>query len=299
VISGCAKEPVAPTGPSVVVTCQTWFAAPTAQLTAVFSPSTGATMTGSASPPLSLMIGQDATSTALDVSRTVGMGTSTTFTATVTTTPGRLGTTQPTGRVEFFDGARPIASCPAQPMTHAGATCTVTYDSPGSHSISAQYAGDTNFRGSAAAAQAMTVIKPPRRILGLITSTMQWNFYFTPTYTKVLTLVVNGASGATVTTTCHNTGCPFAVKTAHVAKTGRCAQQDTRTCATHGWLNLAPGFRGRRLGVGAQITVAITRPGWIGKSYRFTIHAGRPPRIQIACLAAGSAHRGVGCSTGG
>jgi Bacterial Ig-like domain (group 3) len=298
-IAGCAGEPVAPTGPSVVVTCQTWFAASTAQLTAVFAPSAGATMTSSVSPPVSLVIGRDATSTVLDVSKTVGIGTSTTYTAAVTPTQDRLGDMQPTGRVEFFDGAQPIASCQGQQMTHAGATCTVMYDSPGSHSITAQYAGDTNFRGSSALAQAMTVVKPLPRILGLITSTMQWNFYFTPTYTKVLTLVVNGASGATVTITCQSAGCPFARRATLVTRTGRCALQHPRTCATHGRLDLAPGFRDRRLGDGAQITVAITRRGWIGKSYRFTIHAGRPPRIQIACLAAGSARPRVGCTAGG
>ncbi len=298
-IAGCVHEPVAPTGPSVIVTCQTWFAASTAQLTAVFSPSPGATMTASASPRVSLTIGRDATSTALDVSETVGIGTSATYTVTVTPTPGRLGTMQPTGTVGFFDGGQPIASCSSQPLTQAGAACSVTYRTPGSHSITAQYAGDANFRGSSAPAQLMTVVKPPPRIVGLITSTMQWSFYSTSAYTKVLTLVVNGASGATVITSCHKRGCPFARRATLVTKGTRCSPQRTRTCATHGRLDLAPGFRDRRLAVGAQITVAITRPGWIGKSYRFTIRARRPPRIQIACLAPGSTRPGVGCRAGG
>lgn len=296
-INGCARKPVPPTGPIVVVTCQTWFAASTAQLAAVFSPSTGATVAGSASAPVSLVVGRDATSTSVDVTKTVGMGTSTTYSATVTSAPGSLGTMQPTGSVTFLDRGQPIASCAGQPITHAGATCTVTYDSPGHHSITAQYSGDTNFRGSFALAQPMTVVKPPRRILGLITSTMQWNFYFTPTYTKVLALVVNAASGATVTTTCRKTGCPFAKKATLVTNTGLCAQRHTRTCAPHGWLDLALGFRDRRLAVGARITVAITRPGWIGKYYRFTIRAGRSPRIQIACLATGTTRPGVACRT--
>ena len=37
---------------------------------------------------------------------------------------------------------------------------------------------------------------------------MQWSFYSTVAYTKVLTLVVNGASAGTVTTTCHGQGEP-------------------------------------------------------------------------------------------
>ena len=243
-IAGCVHEPVAPTGPSVIVTCQTWFAASTAQLTAVFSPSPGATMTASASRRVSLTIGRDATSTALDVSKTVGMGTSATYTVTVTPTPGRLGTVQPTGTVGFFDGGQPIASCSSQPLTQAGAACSVTHHTPGSHSITAQYAGDANFRGSSAPAQLMTVVKPPPRIVGLITSTMQWSFYSTSAYTKVLTLVVNGS----LRRDCHHklpkTGMSLRQEgDPRITKGTRCSPQRTRTCATHGRLDLAPGFR--------------------------------------------------------
>jgi hypothetical protein len=281
-IPGCANEPVAPTGQSVVVTCQTSFGASTAQLTAVFFPITGATLAGSASPTLSLMIGPDASSTSLDVSKTVGVGASAIFTATVTSTSGRLGALQPTGTVAFFDGGQPIASCSSEPLTNGGAACTVAYDSPGSHSITARYGGDANFRGSSAPGQLVGVVKPPPQSLGLISSTMQWTFYSTPTYTKVLTLVVNGAYGSTVTTSCRGRGCPFASHTTAATAAKRCAHNPTRTCPARGTINLAPGFRNRRLSVGARITVAITRPGWIGKRYQFTVRARRPPRVQIA-----------------
>jgi hypothetical protein len=278
-----------------VMTCQTWFAASTAQLSAVFSPSAGATMAGSTSPIVSLMIGRDATSTSLDVPKTVGVHASTTYTVTVNSTPGRLGTLQPSGTVEFFDGGQAVASCRSQRLTNAGATCTVTYNMPGSHSITAQYGGDGNFRGSSAPAQRVSVVKPPPRVLGLISSTMQWSFYSTATYTRVLTLVVNGASGATVTTSCHDRGCPFARTATLVTKTKRCPQTRTGSCAARGTIDLAPGFRNRPLSVGAQITVAITRPGWIGKYYRFTVRASRPPRVEIACRAPGATRPGLGC----
>jgi hypothetical protein len=32
--------------------------------------------------------------------------------------------------------------------------------------------------------------------------------------------------------------------------------------------------------------VSVIRPGWIGKSYRFTIRARRAPRVQIGALPA-------------
>jgi Bacterial Ig-like domain (group 3) len=294
-IAGCANEPVDPHGQSVIVTCQTWFIASMAQLAAVFSPSAGATMAGSASPTVSLMIGRDASSTSLDVSKTVGVGASTTYTATVNSMPGRLGTMQPTGTVEFLDGGQTIASCTNEQLTNAGATCTVRYNTTGSHNITAQYGGDANFGGSSAPAQPVNVIQPPPRVLGFISSTMQWTFDSTSTYTKVLRLVVNGASGSTVTMSCHDRGCPFARKAMLVAKTRRCAQKPTHTCPARGTIDLAPRFLNRRLSVGAQITVVITRPGWIGKYYQFTVRAGRPPHVQIACLAPGAIRPGFAC----
>jgi Bacterial Ig-like domain (group 3) len=295
-IDGCANEPVVPSAQTVIVSCQTSFAASTAQLTAVFSPSAGATVTGSSSPTIGLVIDRDTTSISLDVSKAVGVGSSTAYSATVTSAPGRLGTLQPTGTVEFLDGGQPIASCSHQPLTKAGAACTVAYNAAGSHTITAQYGGDANFRGSSAPAQPVSVITPPPQVLGLIGSTMQWTFHLTTTYTQVLALVVNGASGATVTMNCHGRGCRSARYTTLVSKTVRCGQAQTGTCPARGSIDLAPRLLGRRLSLGAQITVAITRPGWIGKYYRFTVRTRRAPRVQIACLAPGAIRPGAGCS---
>ena len=49
------------------------------------------------------------------------------------------------------------------------------------------------------------------------------------------------------------------------------------------------------LGVGAQITVNIAKPGWVGKTYLFTTRADRAPRIQISCVAPGASKPGQGC----
>ena len=294
-IAGCADEPVDPVAQSVVVTCQTWFGASTPQLSAVFSASADAAAPGSTSPSLSLTVGRTDSSISLDASKTVGVGASTTYTATVSA-PSGLGTLQPTGTVAFFDEGQAIASCAGQPLINGGATCAVAYNGPGSHSITAQYGGDGNFRGSSASAHPVTVEQPPPQVLGLISSTMQWTFNSTSTYTKILALVVNGASGDTVTTSCRGGGCPFARRAASVTNTTRCpAQRGSRACPTNGRIDLTPGFRNRRLAVGGQITVTITRAGWVGRYYRFTIRARRPPRVQIACLAPGATRAGVGC----
>jgi DNA-binding beta-propeller fold protein YncE len=78
------------------------------------------------------------------------------YTAIVSVTPAGI----PLGRVEFLDGAQPIAGCGAQPLTLIGpsrATCRVTYGASGSHSITARFLGDFIYPGSTSAALTQTV----------------------------------------------------------------------------------------------------------------------------------------------
>jgi hypothetical protein len=268
------------------------------KLTAAFIPS-DSSETGSASAPLTLTVDRDTSSTTLDASGTVYLGQSTTYTATVTPPASRQGPIEPTGTVTFFDGGTAIAACTNQPLTNGGATCKVTYNATGTHSITAQYSGDNNFEGSTSPFTNVVAARAPRSpngpVAGVITATMQWIFRFRPTYTTVQALVVNGASHATVLVKCRGKGCPYAKRSTLVRATRRCGPGGTRRCSTHGTINLTPRLRGHRLHVGARITVMITRPNWIGKYYRFTIRAGRMPKIRIACLAPGATRPGVGC----
>jgi hypothetical protein len=198
--------------------------------------------------------------------------------------------------VQFFDGEQPVASCLSQQLLNGGATCTVTYKALGRHSITATYGGDANFRGSTSPAQPVSVVPVPVQVLGTITSTMQWTFFYTPAYTKVLALVVNGAStGATVLVKCHGRGCPYANHATAVTGASPCGRSGKRTCGARGRIDLTADFRRHRLNVGATITVMITRPGWIGKYYTFAVRARRGPRVQISCLAPGRTRPGVGC----
>lgn len=68
----------------------------------------------------------------------------------------------------------------------------------------------------------------------------------------------------------------------------RCGRNAKRSCLAPGTLDLSSSFAGSHLAlaVGARITVSVIRPGWIGKSYRFTIRARRAPRVQIGSLPA-------------
>jgi hypothetical protein len=294
-IPGCANMPAAPTGTSATVACSTSFAASTAQLSAVFTPTSGSILKGSASPDERLTVAPDTTSTSLAASPSVNLGATTSYTATVGPPAARPGPVVPTGWVEFLDGGQPILPCASQPLSSGSATCAITYAVSGAHQITARYSGDANFTESSSPVAQVSAIPVPITVLGTITSTMQWNFYYSPKYTMVRNLVLNAAlPGSTVVVRCRGYGCPFAQNATVLASSARCGRK-ARMCFTSGRFNLTPGFAGRRLAIGARITVNIVQPNWVGKSYSFTVRPRRAPRVQIGCLAPGGSVPGVGC----
>ena len=302
-IGTCDDVPVSPTAQSVAALCSTAFAASTAQLTAVFTPTEGSFLTGSVSPIESVLVGPASSSTSLDASSSVAVGMRTIYTATVTTSSTGLGVIEPSGAVEFLDAGQPTGSCSSQPLLDGAATCAVRYGGAGAHAITARYLGDANFAASSSPTEFVRAIPTPaggtgtaEGVLGSITSTMQWTFYYAPSYTMVRALVVNGTSlGATVLVDCHGRGCPFARRAIAVAADRQCGVKMRRMCSAHGTVLITPGFENRHLGVGARITVAIMKPSWVGKYYAFTIEAARGPRVQIACLAPGASRPGGDC----
>ncbi len=295
-ITGCASMPVTPSGQSATVACSKSFAASTAQLTAVFTPTAGSVLKGSASPADSLAIGPDSTATSLEVPSSANVGSSATYTASVAPPAARPGPIEPTGSIEFLDGGQPIAACASQPTSEGQATCTVTFTGSGGHEISARYTGDANFSGSSSPTESVSAVPAPTSVLGTITSTMQWAFFYTPSYTKVRNLVVNGVlSGATVLVKCHGQGCPFVNRATSLTKHVLCGKKTTGMCLVSGTFLVTPGFARHRLGVGSRITIEIVRPNWVGKFYSFTVRSRRGPRIQIGCLAPGGSVPGQGC----
>ena len=296
-ISGCAGVPVAPSGQSATVLCQTSFAAGSPQLTASFTPAAGSVVLGSSSPSKTLTVGRDIPTTALDASAQVQIGSATTYTATVAQAASRSGPIQPTGEVEFLDGGKPIAGCAAQRLDNGGATCRVRYSATGSRSIVARYLGDINFAGSSSPVRAVRVTA--LSLMGGITATMQWTFSYAATYTRVISMVINGLpTGATVQILCHGRGCPFAKRSRAITKPKPCTGKAKRahSCPVHGKITLTGTFRRRNLRPGTQITIEIRRPRFVGKYYSFTMRPRKEPRVRIACLAAGNRTRpNVGC----
>lgn len=294
-IANCVGEPITPSQPAA--TCLTSFSASTSpeELAAVFIPDSASTAPGSTAAT-TVTVTPDSASVSLAVSTTAVTGQRTTYTAAVTPPASRSGPIEPSGSVDFFDDGQPVASCLGQPLTNGVATCTDTYNSVGTHSITARYGGDTNFTGSTTQAHAISVMPVPVHVRGIIASTMLWTFDYTPASTKVLVLLVNRASAdAAVLVKCHGPGCPFARHVSRLTNTKHCGRTSRPKCPTAGSLNLAPAFQKDPLHPGATIIITITRPDWIGKYYKFTILAGSKPRIRISCLAVGRTHPGVGC----
>lgn len=165
-IAGCTSQVLSGSGSSATATCVASFAAGTSPeaLTATFTGAPTSGQAGSSSPAQSLTVNQDSTTTSVAASNTSpGIGDSVTYTATVT--PGHGGAIKPSGMVQFLDAGQPIAGCGSQALTATSpsstATCTVSYTSAGSHSITAGYGGDANFGASSSSALTVRVQSAP------------------------------------------------------------------------------------------------------------------------------------------
>jgi adhesin/invasin len=297
-IAGCSGEPVSPS--STVATCQSSFGAAGSpvRLTAVFVPGIGSTAPGSTGS-LGLDVKPDSTSVAVSTPGSAIAKRRITYIAVVTPPSSRAGPIEPSGTVEFFDKGKPIAGCTAQPLVNSTGTCSVVYRRAGSHSITAMYGGDANFTGSTSSAATMAVVKAQTPIRGRLDPTMLWTFHYTRSYTTVVQLIVNGISaGDTITVACHGRGCPFTKRVRKATAAKHCGRSRRRhRCSTTQRVDITAVLGSHHLRAGATISVTITRPEWVGKSYVFRIRAGHGPRIGIGCLAPGFAKPGVGCTT--
>lgn len=283
-ISGCQNEPISPLGQSVTVTCQTSFPASVAQLSAVFTPSPGSGVAGSASVPIRLTVQTASTATAVTVSSpTVRVHGRVSYTAIVRSS-NLAGALEPSGSVGFFDRGKPVRSCAGQPLTSTGgaamATCRVRYRRAGQHLITARYLGDANFAGSTSS--------PAKRVDGVAGSLhpiLSWTFYYAPRSSTVLGLTVAGVPpGARVRVTCVGRGCPLRSAVLTVPGSAHGAQR----------VNLAPLFGSHRLKPRTVIAVSIQRPGWIGRRFSFVVRPGHAPRLSMSCRAPGLT-RAVAC----
>ena len=105
--------------------------------------------------PLEIVVAPAATSTDLSASvPTVAAGGSVTYTATVDAP------VLPTGDVDFTDNNTAVPSCQGVALSATvphTATCTLTYDTAGDHSVTATYDGDTSTSTSTSTSATVTV----------------------------------------------------------------------------------------------------------------------------------------------
>jgi Bacterial Ig-like domain (group 3) len=297
-VSGCSTQNFTANSQSITLFCQASFAAGTAQLTATYQPGAGSLTGGSISGVETLVVNRGSTSVSLAVTKQVGILKRASYVATVVPPVGNSGPTEPTGSIEFLDRGKPIRGCKSRPLKHLAATCTIVYKSAGKHRITARYGGDANFAASASPVRIVSAGKSlsSPSVLGFIGSTVRWTFYYSPKYTQALYLQVFGvASGSTLRLTCHGGGCPFSSVRTTGSDSTRCPSKAGSVCSTGSSINLLPVFQKRHLHAGAQITLSITRPNWVGKYYSFTIRAGQAPVIDLSCLAPGGSVPGAGC----
>jgi hypothetical protein len=143
----------------------------------------------SVSTAVAQTVNQNATTTSVtSSSSTSGFGQPVTFTATVAAS---VGTVKPSGTVNFLDGATLLGS---SALNASGvATLTTSSLAVGSHSITAQYAGNSNFAGSTSPALMQTVNNKANTTTTLTSSANPSNPGQTVTFTA--TVSPSGATG--------------------------------------------------------------------------------------------------------
>jgi type II secretory pathway pseudopilin PulG len=157
---GISGEPLSGTSPDTATCIDIYSVAGSYAITAQYLGDVGTYNASALSSALSETLNQGPTATAVTSSMNPSvMGQQVTYTATVTAAPPSTG--NPTGNVEFFDGGTAITGCTAQALNGSSpdtATCLVTYNSTGSHSITAQYLGNGGTFGASAPSAPMTQV---------------------------------------------------------------------------------------------------------------------------------------------
>ncbi len=156
VISACGALPVNTSSGTATCTA-TYTLAGSHQISAAYTSGDSSYPSSQSSTLTQTVEGPEASTTVVSSADPSGLGQEVIYTAHVA--PISPATTQPTGTVSFEDGGTEIASCAAQAVsTSTGeATCAVTYDAPGPHSITAVYSGDSVYPGNTTSTLSQTV----------------------------------------------------------------------------------------------------------------------------------------------
>jgi streptogramin lyase len=184
-----------------------------------------------------------------------------------------------------------------------GSSCTDLANETGTtHGLSVDDVGNTlrvvvvasNLGGSSASSASPTAViaarapTPPKivdqHILTLAT-TGSWRFRRQHHRTAIKLLSLSHLpSGGSVQITCVGATCPFH---RHVWKTGDKTPCKGHKCRQSGTIyygqDMSNLFRGHALAPGARITITVTKPGWIGKTFQLKTLPRSEPQITITC----------------
>jgi hypothetical protein len=119
-------------------------------------------------------------------------------------------------------------------------------------------------------------------------------------YSQVTSMTASGVPvGTRIAASCRGDGCRLTAKPVTVTNTTACPRKEKRCrhkSRPHTKIaDLTPGLRNTHFPVGSTLTVTMTKRGFIGKAYVFTLHPNRQPTWKASCLAPGSSVPGKGC----
>jgi hypothetical protein len=153
--------------------------------------------------------------------------------------------------------------------------------------------GGTSKRATAA----ITVPKPGGTLAFAL---LGWNFNPLSNYSQVESMTASGVPvGTRIAASCAGHGCRLRIAPVDVTNATTCPSKQHRCKRkarpnTHS-VDLTPKLRGVHFPVGSNLTVTLTKRGFIGKAYVFTMRANRLPAWKASCLAPGSLVPGKGC----
>lgn len=206
-----------------------------------------------------------------------------------------------------IDTTPPTLTCVGAPKVAFGSLATVTakvadsVSGPSTPTVSAMIpshrlgSGKVVLAGTDVAGLRTRAACPYTIVPAALTPVPTSDSRFAParSYTTVERLSVDGVeAAATVTVGCRGHGCPFSIRRGATSCTGHRCDRSTKNGRT---VNLEPLLARRRLAPGVVLTVSVTAPGTIGRSFSFRIRAGKPVVPRIGCLAPGSLDRGQTC----
>jgi len=166
---------------------------------------------------------------------------------------------------------------------------TLSYTPRKAFSGTDRFTYDATSSGGTADPATVTIRVPPPPVPGWLNPSLSRKFILHAHYTTILSMVASGiVRGAKTEISCAGQGCRFKSRTS-LASGCRNGHQ----CP--GTTNLSKLFRGWRLRSGTKLTIAVVKPGYVGKVFIFSFRPPRAPASRVTCLVPGSSTPGRGC----